>query len=407
MKVLHVVQTSLPNLAGYTVRTKYIVENQLLKGLCPVVITSPFHPAESIYSKGSFDEIDGVKYYRTNCINNIRKNDFTATRYLKKIIISKRYIAEIVRVCNQEKPDIIHAHSDYLNGISAAKVGSMFGIPVLYEVRGLWSDAAVANDGLSENSWKYRYGYRMNRKAMSLADHVCCLGTVLRDELLRMGVDGNKLSVVHNAVDIKSFSLVKRDHELMRQYKLVGGKVLGFIGSVRKLEGLDMLIEAMPEILRKFPETKALIVGGGDKELGRLKLIAKNIGIEDSVVFVGNVPHSHISQYYSIIDIMVYPRINKKINQKVTPLKPLETMVMGNVILASDVGGLAELIDDGRTGILFKSEDRADFVDKCCMLLSERTLRDRLIKESGAWVKENRAWEKIVDDYLSLYKEIS
>jgi len=406
MKVLHVVQRSLPILDGYSIRTKYIVENQALKGIKPVVVTSPYHKADDVVTEAGFEIIDGIRYYRTSRYNNIKEDDLSLFRYLKRYCISYNYLKELERISANEMPDVIHAHSDYLNGLRASQVGKKLGIPVLYEVRGLWAETGVANEGLTERSWKYKFINYMNKKAFHLVDHVCCLGLELRKELLLKGIRPEKLSVVHNAVDINKFYPLEKDPELVKRYQLDNTLVLGFIGSIRRSEGLDLLIEALPEILNIDPKLKVIIVGDGEPELQLLKEIAQKNHVSNKVEFVGRVPHAQILRYYSIIDVMVYPRADLKINQKVTPLKPLEAMAMKKVVLASDVGGLAELVEDGKTGILFKAEDKNDFINNCKRIILDRGLRTRVISNAYDWVRNTRDWHKVVDLYGPIYEKI-
>ena len=406
MKVLHVVQRSLPILDGYSIRTKYIVENQALKGIEPVVVTSPYHKTDDVVPESGFELIDGIRYYRTDHHNNIKDSDFSSIRYLKRYFISYNYLKELERICHNEMPDVIHAHSDYLNGLRASQVGKKLGIPVLYEVRGLWAETGVANEGLTERSWKYNFINYMNKKTFHLADHVCCLGLELRKHLLLGGIRPEKLSVVHNAVDINKFYPLEKDPELVKRYQLDNTLVFGFIGSIRRSEGLDLLIETLPEILKIIPKIQVIIVGDGKPELQLLKEIALKMNVSDKVQFVGRVPHAEILRYYSIIDVMVYPRANLKINQKVTPLKPLEAMAMKKVVLASDVGGLAELVEDGKTGILFKADNKDDFINSCKTIISDFNLRLQLTANAEDWIKQNRDWQKVVDLYEPIYNKI-
>ena len=406
MKILHVVAVSLPTVAGYTIRTKYIVINQKMKGHEPIVVTSPYQPMTENAIRSGSEFIDGIKHYRTNYLTSFKKTDRKLIRFAKMFVNTQKYPRALIEICKKEKPDIIHAHSDHLNGISAAKAGKALGIPVLYEVRGLWADAAVANDGLSESSWKYKYGYLMNKRAFNAVDHICCLGDVLKQELLKLDIKPEKISVTHNAVDFKSFSPIPKDKHLFEKFNLQG-LVLGFIGSIRKNEGLDILIDAMPTLLKTHPDIKAMIIGGGSEvEINRLKALAESKSVSDKVIFTGRVPHEQIEQYYSLIDVMVYPRINMKLNQKVTPLKPLETMVMEKVILASDVGGLAELINDGQTGILFTTENLEDFIRCSIQLIEDEALRKRLTENAKDWVKKNRDWEKAIEVYNPMYAKL-
>jgi glycosyltransferase involved in cell wall biosynthesis len=116
------------------------------------------------------------------------------------------------------------------------------------------------------------------------------------------------------------------------------------------------------------------------------------------------VPHDQILQYYSLMDVLVYPRVDAFINQAVTPLKPLEAMAMGKVCLASDVGGLKELVDDGITGLLFAAGSVGDAAEKMLRLASDRNLRDRLSAQAHVAVRRDREWSTIASRYADVYR---
>ena len=146
-----------------------------------------------------------------------------------------------------------------------------------------------------------------------------------------------------------------------------------------------------------------MLVGAGD-EIQRLKNLVDKFAIQDKVIFCGIVPHKDVMDYYSVIDIFIYPRVDARVNHMVTPLKPLEAMSMGKAVLASDVGGMKELINHERTGLLFRRNDKNDFVKKCLELLGDNNLRVRLGENARDWIKSNRDWSQIVKGYTQVYE---
>jgi glycosyltransferase involved in cell wall biosynthesis len=146
-------------------------------------------------------------------------------------------------------------------------------------------------------------------------------------------------------------------------------------------------------------------VGGGRQE-AELKRMAKELGVEDKVIFVGRVKHDDIKKYYSIVDAFVYPRISKRITELVTPLKPLESMAMEKIVLGSDVGGIKELVTNGQTGFLFEKENVDDLVDKMLYIAQNLSSLDPMRKNARKYVVEERNWFKICHRYLNIYKEL-
>src|SRR5690606_9659744 len=124
-------------------------------------------------------------------------------------------------------------------------------------------------------------------------------------------------------------------------------------------EGLDLLIRALPLIRQKVPDAMLLLVGGGPQQEALQQLVSE-LQLDDAVIMPGRVSHSDVMQYYSLVDLLVYPRKAMRLTELVTPLKPLEAMAQGMMLLASDVGGHLELIEHAKTGWLFQRDNIDD-----------------------------------------------
>src|SRR5712691_69792 len=181
----------------------------------------------------------------------------------------------------------------------------------------------------------------------------------MRRELIARGVAAGRLSVIPNGVDSTRFRPMPRQVELARRLGLADGPVLGFIGSFYHYEGLRFLLEAMPALRKQIPGCQLMLVGAGEDEAA-LRARAAEIG--EGVVLAGQVPHHQILDFYSLIDVFVCPRRRMRLTELVTPHKPLEAMAMGCPVVASDVGGLLELIQHEVTGLIFKAESQEALV---------------------------------------------
>jgi len=177
--------------------------------------------------------------------------------------------------------------------------------------------------------------------------------------------------------------------------------VFGFIGSFYHYEGLRFLVSVFGELVRRIPGARLLLVGGGPEE-SVLADLAKDL--HGSVSLLGRVPHDQIGAYYSVIDVFICPRRSMRITELVTPLKPLEAMAMGKAVLASNVGGHKELIEDGKTGLLFAADDGRDLIERASRLAGEPGLRQRLGHAARRYVVEERSWSHLVPRYLPVYE---
>ncbi len=402
MKVLHVLETSIPHTVGYTVRAKAIVENQRALGLDVVVVTSPLFPTAD--RKVSVEEYDGVRYYRTNHIPAPSTAKTKIGSYLTRLFMLSRYRAAVLDIARKEGVDVIHAHSSYSNAYAGLFAARRLGVPLVYEVRTLWGESAVVEDGWRPNSFKHRAIWRLELGAMRRADVVVPIAKGIRDELIQRGIPAEKLEVVPNGVDCRKFQPLARDAALAASVGLADAFVVGFVGSMRKLEGLSTLLDAARIARDRGLKIGVVLVGNGpDKP--NLEKRAAELGLTD-VVFTGNVPHEEVAKWYSIIDVVVYPRIRAVINERVTPLKPLEVMAMAKVCIGSDVGGLTELISDGRTGLIFRSEDPEDLARVVDKLYRDRDLMRQLGENGQRYVREERDWLAVVERDRLIYERL-
>lgn len=402
LKVLHVLEKSLPDTGGYTIRARAIIENQIKLGMEVVVVTSPLMPPEMV--KGEVETLFGVKHYRTNHIPVPDSARTRIGRYVTRALMLYRYRKALTKIVTAEKPDVIHAHSSYLNALAAVPASRTFGLPLVYEVRTLWGESAVIEDGLKVDSWRYRMVWRLELSAMRNATAVVPIAVGIRDELARKGVPLSKMTVVGNGVDSSKFVARPRDAALATKHGLDGKFVVGFIGTMRRLEGLSTLVQAFAAARARRQEIALVLVGDGPDKPD-LEALAKKLGVQD-IQFTGTVPHDQVAAWYSVMDVLVYPRIRATINERVTPLKPLEAMALGKACVASDVGGLTELVSDGETGVIFEAGNHEKLAQALEGLMDDRARLARLARQGTEFVHRERDWSAIIPRTRDLYERL-
>ena len=408
MKVLHVLDVTIPRIAGYTTRAKYIVDNQRKIGFEPLVISSLRQGSETVSSQEEcdlkVDNYDGIQYYRSMdfvLMQGKRKRTLPFIRELQELETFSRNIEIVVK---KNKPDMIHAHSPVTVGYAAYKVAKKYNIPFTYEVRAFWEDASVDQGKIKYKSAKYYLIKCMETHLLKKSDAVVVICEGLKKDIIRRGISSEKIFIVPNGVDTEIFVPLDRDESLANQVVDSNQTVIGYIGTMYNFEGIRYLIEAM-RLLRDRKDIVCLIVGFGQSEAEVKELIRKN-NLQDTIKFLGKVPHENIKSYYSIIDILVYPRISRRITELVTPLKPLEAMSMEKTVIASDVGGLKELIQDQKDGLLFRAEDPQDLKDKILFLIDNKDIARQLGQTARNSMIQKRSWNNIVTEYKSVYEYI-
>ncbi len=395
LRILHVFDHSLPLHSGYTFRSANILREQRNLGWETLHITSP----KQINCTLQEEDADGLHFYRTQQPKGLASR----LPVLNQWAFMRATEQRLLGLAKTLKPDILHAHSPVLNAWPAIHVGEKLGIPVVYEIRAFWEDAAVDHGTQSEGGIRYRLTKALETAAVRRANQVVTICQGLREDLIARGIPNAKIGVVPNAVDIEHFSLSSGpDPELKSRLGLADCRVIGFLGSFYAYEGLDLLIAALPGILAKAPDVRLLLVGGGPQE-ANLKAQAAALGLTDKVVFVGRVPHAEVSRYYDLVDLLAYPRHPMRLTELVTPLKPLEAMAQGHLLIASDVGGHKELISDGQTGVLFRAGDSEDLAIKTLATLALADHGAAIRANGRSFVERERNWARSIANYKTIY----
>ena len=395
-RILHVLDHSLPTHSGYTFRTRALMKAQVAKGWDVAGVTGVRHPEPG----PDGETVDGLTFYRTAPIAPAR----APIREWREIGALARRVGALAR---DWRPDVLHAHSPVLDGLAALRVGKKLGIPVIYEIRAFWEDASVGNGTGREGSLRYWLTKKLETHAVKAADAVAVICEGLRGDLIARGIDPAKITVSPNGVDLDLFGdPPPRDDALADTLGVAADDaVIGYIGSFYDYEGIDDLIASMPALVAAQPKARLLLVGGGPMEAA-LKAQAAASSAAAQIHFVGRVPHQEVERYYSLIDILAYPRKKMRLTDRVTPLKPLEAMAQGKLVAASDVGGHRELIEDGVTGTLFAPDNPEAIADVLAKLLENRGIWADRRRTARIFVETHRNWSSNILRYEPVYQRL-
>lgn len=260
LKILHVLDHSLPLHSGYAFRTQSILRAQIDRGWQPVGLTAPVTNRRFVRDRSREDTIDGCRYYRTRRV--FAGFSFVDT-FCRRMVVLDRRLREVVAI---ERPDLLHVHSPAVNSLAALRLQRMTGIPTVYELRTLWEDAAVAHGTFGRGSWKYRVLRALDARACRKAREVAVLCEGLKRDLVERGISPAKVTVAANGVDIDRFRARAPDKQYARAWIPGGKRVVAFIGSFSLYEGLDLLLEAMAQLATRRSDVVLLLVGGGRAE---------------------------------------------------------------------------------------------------------------------------------------------
>ena len=396
MRILHVLDHGLPLHSGYTFRTQAILNSQRRRGWDVAAVTGPRYAT----SGAAHETLDGIDFHRTARLAPAP----SPIGELREVTAFARRIAAVVE---EFRPDILHAHSPVLDALAALRVARARRLPLLYEIRAFWEDAAVGNGTGREGSLKYRATRALESWAVRRADAVAVICDGLRGDLVGRGIDPAKIIVAPNGVDLSVFGpTAPHDAALAGSLGLVDGAAIGFIGSFYDYEGLDDLIAAMPALVASRPAARLVLVGGGPMEQA-LRAQAAASPVAGHIHFVGRVPHDEVARYYGVIDVLCYPRKRMRLTELVTPLKPLEAMAQRRLVAASDVGGHRELIRHGETGTLFPPGDPAALACALAALLDDCAGWEARRTRARAFVEHERDWAVNISRYAPVYQKLT
>ena len=359
-------------------------------------LTGKRHYQHGIVPDVADETVEGLRFFRTQ---SLPSGPPLLREWGEVRALSDRIVA-----LHREWPfDLIHAHSPALNGLAGARAAKKLGLPFVYEIRAFWEDAAVGNGTGREGSARYRLTRALENYVVKRADRIAVICEGLRNDLVSRGVAAEKIFVSPNGVDMELFgNPPPPDSVLAAELGLTEKKVIGYIGSFYDYEGIDDLIAAMPLM---HSDAHLLLVGGGPMEAA-LRAQAEHSPAKGRIHFVGRVPHEEVKRYYSLVDILAYPRKKMRLTDLVTPLKPLEAMAQGRLVAASSVGGHRELIEDGFTGTLFAPDDPAAAAKSLDALLGDTESWPVRKANARDFVAKERNWQRNIVRYDPVYHSL-
>ncbi len=441
MRILHVLANSPPDVNGYAIRTHGLMKAYAeLENLEVLGLTSPWYPDRD----GMVEqlEMDGINYHR--CLHPARMKSvkgsgmkWSASRgrnriagsegfankpiwkraislmlkplrpgwtWVEEKILFKHFTKRIIELAKSESVDIIHAHVPYRVGIPSLRAARELRLPFVYEMRGMWEESAVASGRWKPGGLAHRRFRKMETKVLKAADSVICISETLRQEAISRGVLEDKISVVPNAVDIETHREESELFNLMKE-ELQGLPVVGYIGSLRELEGVDLTAKAV-SILKEQGVDVNFFVLSSESGQAELRDYCQSLGIADKSHIVGPVPHQQVAPFYDLIDVFVVSRPDTRVARLVTPLKPFEAMRSGRAVVMSDLPALAEIIEDGKTGCLYPAGDAQALSNAIHELLDDDSKRVEIGNNARSWITKNRTWNSVTEKMIEVYDNV-
>ncbi|MBN2908023.1 glycosyltransferase family 4 protein [Polycladomyces sp. WAk] len=286
--------------------------------------------------------------------------------------------------------DLIHCHTIYPDGHAGGKLKSLFNVPVVSTIHG--SDIRLYPK-------RSRWVYRNTEEALRLSDHIITVSDRLRKEALQM-VAGIEAVTIYNGFDPTRFyprnqKEVRQQLGLDEQYKIAL-----FVGNFYPVKGLSHLLTAFAQLVEKDPSVRLVMVGDGPLK-SQLQRQCREAGIQDHVLFQGRRPHDEIPLWINASDVVVLSSLSEGL-----PSILLESMGCGKPFVATDVGGIAEILQHRKTGFLVKPEDADELARYLSILLIEEEGLARDMGERAYTLSGSLTWKENADRVKRLYEQM-
>ena len=338
---------------------------------------------ENVYVK---EEVEYIKLLNGN--DNFNTNNIID--YIEK------YKNELKKVVKELNINIIHAASNWWNGIVALEVGNELEIHSVYELRGLWDESVLAYRPEILGSDMQELKKKMEEYVIKNVDSALTINNNLQKEIsIRTGL---RAKVIPNGVDINKFKPNNDNkHILRKELEIKTDIVIGYIGSVLNYEGIDIILEAIMDMKVTF-----ILIGKG-KELTNILSKAKELGTR--MIHIESLDNDDVPKYYDLFDIVVYPRRNIKVCQTTISSKVFEAMAMSKPLIVSNLPAYNEIIYDEKNGLICNPESK-ELQININKLIESKELRERLGKNAREWVKANSDWSSIAKKIEEIYERL-
>ena len=318
---------------------------------------------------------------------------------LKKSLLAKIQLPLLIkleyyhayRLIKQKKINLIHAHWVLPSGWLAAFLKKKFNIPLIITIHG--SDLFPLKNPLFK---------KLQQFAFNRADIITVNSQATQLEVLsRFPALKSKVHLIPMGVDTSHF----KPRVIKKPSQYSNSKIILFVGRLSDQKGVQYLIQALPDILQKEPTTKLLIIGEGPFKQ-QLENIAFELNVSSAIHFHGALSSEELAYYYNIADLFVLPALSTSTGTEALGLSLLEAMSSGCPVIGTNIGGIPNIIDHKKTGLLVDQQDVLGLTQAALEILLHRAKAKQLGKHASAFVKKNYSWSNVVKKFSQAYKDL-
>lgn len=343
---------------------------------------------------GPLRKPEATKYYEINYNKFLRNLPEVPLLYY-----NYKSEKELLKIIDKEQPDLIYHFQAFFN-YKIKNIKDKTGIPVFMQLEGILQWV--------KSNWGKTYFpdllKKMEIESWRGVDEFFTVSNFVKNQLHNFGIDNNRINVITSKADTEHFRPDINGDEIRKKYNLTG-TIITFLGTFGKWHGIEFLIDAAPKIFALIPDAKIMLIGDGELR-GKIDEKIDKLKIRDRIIMCGLVDLTDVPKYLAASDILVSPCIpNEKGEFINSPVKIFEYLAMGKPLVASDIGQQKEIIKDRENGLLFKTFDENEFVEKIIELKNNKELQTKLSINARQDAITNYDWKNNRDIILNVYQK--
>lgn len=336
-----------------------------------------------------FRTIEDIRVYYPHYLTAPGKFFHGISCYTMNIGIQK-IVTELFR---DFKPDILHSHMVTPDGYAGFMLGKKFNLPVVCSLRG---------GDIDLYPYYKPFTMRLTKMVIAGTDQLVAVSNNLATKATSLAAPKNKIQAIHNGCDLQKFTFTFAARlETRNQLGFTAeDKILLFIGSLQRDKGIYELITSFSYLSLRYPDLYLIIVGDGPEQQLIKKKVAQ-INLQKRIYFAGQIPHSKIPEIMSAGDIFVLPSYFEGFPNVVK-----EAMACSRPVIATRIGGIPEIVENGETGLLINPQDVKSLTDAAAKLVENKELCARMGSEARKIVEQKFSWEHNVEEHIRIYERL-
>jgi len=305
-----------------------------------------------------------------------------------------------------DKYEIINCQ-DVLSGNIALKIQKIFKVKVIFTVHGYFVRQSISNEVLSSNSFVTRIYMNVEKKVYSKVNALISVDNRIKEYIIDcIETSTKKITVLKNFIDLEAFSIDQNNKATYREKWNIPKDKFVLLCPRRLVPKNGVLYPLLSITKIKKIDNILLVYAGDGQERVKMEALIEEHNLHDKVLMLGDVEHQSIGELYSLCDLVIVPSVNSEGVEEATSISAIEGMACGKVVIASEIGGLKELITHKQNGLLVREKDLDDLAQKIISVYSNEEIKSVLEKNARKTVEEQLSLEQRIKDYIKIFKGV-